>query len=196
VRGKLGADQAALAEKLARAMRHLDQGIQTKRRIIENLRPTTLSTFGLTTAARELIDQTAEQAGWAVEVDLPENDPDLPEDVEIAFFRILQEALNNAIKYAQATRVHVSLRCERAACTLEIEDDGIGFSPGDMRENSHGLTGMRQRLHARGGRLDVISARGEGTRIRASVNISELGAGECPFDPAQAGAAAAHIPVV
>jgi signal transduction histidine kinase len=192
VRGKLGPEQAVLAEKLGRAMKHLDQGIQTKRRIIENLRPTTLATFGLTTATRELVEQTAEQAGWALDADLPDSDPDLPEDVEIALFRIVQEALNNAVKYSKATRVRVSLRCERAACTLEIEDNGVGFSPGDMRDNSHGLTGMRQRLHARGGRLDVVSERGRGTRIHASVNVKELGTGECPFDPANA--AAPHIP--
>jgi signal transduction histidine kinase len=188
VRGKLGTEQGVLAEKLARAMKHLDQGIQTKRRIIENLRPTTLTTFGLTTAARELIDQTAEQAGWAVEVDLPDNDPDLPEDVEIAFYRILQEALNNAIKYSKATRIRVSLGCDKADCHLEIEDNGVGFSTGDMRNNSHGLTGMRQRLHARGGRLDVVSERGQGTRIHASVNVKELGTGECPFEPANSAA--------
>ncbi len=178
-RGKLPAELTAPREKLERAMKNLDAGIQIGRRIIEDLRPTTLASFGLTTAARELAQQAAEQAEWHLELDLPDHDPELPEDVEIALFRILQESVNNAAKYAQATRMRVALRCEKNDCQLEIQDNGIGFRRADVRPKSHGLLGMQQRLHARGGRLDIESAPGRGTLVRAYVSsVADL-----PADP-------------
>jgi signal transduction histidine kinase len=98
----------ALAEKLERAARNLDMCIQVKRRIIEDLRPTTLANFGFMTAARELAEQTAERAGWKLNLDLPDDDPELPEETAIALYRILQETLNNAAKYAKATTVRIA----------------------------------------------------------------------------------------
>jgi signal transduction histidine kinase len=172
VRGRLGEDHAALHEKLARVMQHLDQGIIAKRRIVEGLRPSTLSTFGLATAARELTKQVAERAGWEIELQLPELDPELPEEVEIALFRVLQESLTNAAKYAQATRVRVRLECEPHECRLEIEDNGRGFRADEVRPDAQGLFGMRQRTEARGGRLDVRSAPGTGTFIRARLPMA------------------------
>ena len=174
VRGKLGAEQATLTQKLERAMRNLDQGIQVKRRIIEDLRPTTLASFGLTTAARELAEQCAERAGWALRLDLPEDDPDLPEEVEIALFRILQEALNNASKYAQAKHVNVRLTCAAGQCALEIKDDGVGFRLGEGRHKAHGLLGMRQRLESQGGRFRLDAEPGKGTLIEASLPCASL----------------------
>jgi signal transduction histidine kinase len=167
VRGRLGEEHAALHQKLARVIQHLDQGIVAKRRIVEGLRPSTLSTFGLATAARELTEQVAERAGWEVGMELPEIEPQLPEDVEIALFRVLQESLTNATKYAQATRVRVLLGCEPLHCRLEVEDNGRGFRAGEMRSGAQGLFGMRQRTEARGGSLHVLSAPGSGTLIRA-----------------------------
>src|SRR5690606_25973960 len=105
VRGRLGPDDAALREQLARVLQQLDQGIIAKRRIVEGLRPTTLSNFGLATAARQLTQQVAERAGWELELQLPEIDPQLPEEIEVALFRVLQESLTNAAKYAQASRL-------------------------------------------------------------------------------------------
>ncbi|MGH8663492.1 MAG: sensor histidine kinase, partial [Burkholderiales bacterium] len=171
IRGRLGEEHAALHQKLARVIQHLDQGIVAKRRIVEGLRPSTLSTFGLATAARELTEQVAERAGWDVEMELPEIEPQLPEDVEIALFRVLQESLTNATKYAQATRVRVRLGCEPLQCRLEVEDNGRGFRAGEMRSGAQGLFGMRQRTEARGGSLHVLSAPGSGTLIRALLPV-------------------------
>ena len=167
VRSRLDEEHEALHDKLTRVMQHLDQGIIAKRRIVEGLRPSTLSTFGLATAARELAEQVAERAGWAAELQLPEVDPRLPEEIEIALFRVLQESLTNAAKYAQATCVRVSLDCEPRQCRLEIEDNGRGFHPEEVRTDAQGLLGMRQRVEARGGTLTVCSAPGNGTTIHA-----------------------------
>lgn len=174
VRGKLQADQAVLAEKLTRALKHIDQGVQAKRRITEGLRPTTLTSFGLVTAARELVSQAADQAHWALELDLPENDPDLSEEAAIALFRILQESLNNATKYSKTQRIRVSLVVHPGqCCILEIEDYGTGFRADETRPKAHGILGMRERLAARGGSLVVDSVPGRGTRISATLPLNE-----------------------
>jgi signal transduction histidine kinase len=170
-RTKLAPEQALLGEKLDRAARNIDQCIQVKRRIIEDLRPTTLANFGFMTAARELAVQTAERAGWRLKLELPDVDPNLSEETEIALFRILQETLNNAAKYARATTVRVSLVCDRDACAVEIEDDGIGFRPREVRPKASGLIGMRQRVEPHGGRFHIESKPGRGTLVRVSVPI-------------------------
>ena len=169
VRGRLNADQAVLIEKLERAMKNLDQAIQKKRQIIEGLRPTTLSTFGLVTAARELAEQEALRAGWKLRIDMPEEEPNLPDDIKIALFRALQEALANAAKHAKANCVRIGLTLESGACKLEIYDDGVGFSQSDTRPNAFGLLGMRQRLAGRQGKIEIITRAGRGTLLRVSL---------------------------
>src|SRR5690606_20581156 len=95
----------------------------------------------------------------------------LPEEIEVALFRVLQESLTNAAKYAQASRLRVSLECEPPQCRLEIEDNGNGFQPEEVRSSAQGLFGMRQRTETHGGNLVVRSAPGEGTVIRASLPL-------------------------
>src|SRR5690606_27402658 len=80
-------------------------------------------------------------------------------------FRILQESLTNAAKYARASHVRVHFGCGAQVCRLEIEDNGRGFRPEQVRSDAHGLIGMRQRTEARGGRFEVRSAPGAGTRV-------------------------------
>jgi signal transduction histidine kinase len=174
VLSKIPSGEEMLSDKLERAINNLDQGIKIKRRIIEGLRPTTLASFGLVTAARELVVQAAEQAHWNVTLELPEADPDLPEETEIAMFRILQESLNNAAKYAQASRVRISLMCTQDHCKLEVEDNGIGFRQRDVRPKAAGLMGMRERLRARGGKLDIETGPGHGTLIRALLPLTQV----------------------
>jgi signal transduction histidine kinase len=170
---RLTKDQKELSLKLRRARKNLDQGILIKRRIIEDLRPTTLANFGLVTAARELIELAAERANWKLELDFPETDPDLSEEAEITLFRILQESVTNIAKYAKASRVRVSLLyAQGEVCRLEIEDNGIGFRHTDIRPKAAGLMGMRERLRARGGRLDIESGPGQGTLIRALLPLA------------------------
>lgn len=173
VRGRLNADQAVLIEKLERAMKNLDQAIQKKRQIIEGLRPTTLSTFGLVTAARELAEQEASRAGWKLQLDLPEEEPNLPDDIKIALFRALQEALLNAAQHAKASSVRIGFTLEPSACKLEIDDDGVGFYARDARPNAYGLLSTRQRLAGRGGKLEIKSEAGRGTRLQIWLPYTE-----------------------
>jgi signal transduction histidine kinase len=170
VRGKLRDREPAMAEKLARALGNLDQGIALKRRIIEDMRPTVLANFGLVTALRSLADESAQRNGWSVEFVLPEDDVKLGEAIEIALFRVAQETLTNAAKYARASRIHVALTLDADTVSLHIADDGIGIRPQDLqRTHTHGLVGMRQRVSARGGRFEIEQAIPHGTSIRVSM---------------------------
>ena len=158
--------------KLARAMKNLDHGVQAKRRIIENLRPTSLTSFGLVVALNEYADQVQEQNGWHMNLELPEDDFTLPEDASIALFRITQEALTNAAKYAKAGHIRISLSCNGHTAELEIEDDGVGFVRGEGRPKSHGLAGRRQRMMGLNGSLEIDSEPGRGTRVRALLPLA------------------------
>jgi signal transduction histidine kinase len=182
VRQHLDPAQKQLGEKLARALRNLDQGVQAKRRIIENLRPTTLTSFGLAVALGEYADQVREQNGWQLDLDLPEDEMHLPEDASIALFRITQEALNNAAKYASAKKISIRLERGDKHAVLVIADDGIGFSSADVRPKSHGLAGMRQRMMGLSGSLEVKSEPGHGTVVRAVMPLPEAPAAQA-VDP-------------
>jgi len=162
---QLGPMRPDLSARLGRVMHNLDQGLLTKRRIVEGLRPSALAYFGLGTAARELAEQVAERAGWDLELDMPDSNSDLSSDIEIALFRVLQESLTNAAKYARATKVRVVLKCEPNRCALEVADDGVGFVLNQVRVEAQGLFGMRHRIEARRGYFAVCTAPGEGTRI-------------------------------
>ncbi len=162
---QLGAVRPDLSSRLGKVMQNLDQGLLTKRRIVEGLRPSALEYFGLGTAVRELAEQVAERAGWDLELDIPDSCPNLSSETEIALFRVVQESLTNAAKYARATKVRVALKREANRCTLEVMDDGVGFVLKEVRVEAQGLFGMRHRIEARRGYFAVCTAPGEGTRI-------------------------------
>ncbi|VXB77303.1 Integral membrane sensor signal transduction histidine kinase [Burkholderia sp. 8Y] len=188
VRGKLRESEPAMAEKLSRAIGNLDQGIALKRRIIEDMRPTVLANFGLVTALRSLADEAAQRNGWTVEADLPDDDVKLGEAIEIALFRVAQETLTNAAKYAHASRIRIALTLDAANVALNIADDGIGIRPQDLkRTQTHGLVGMRQRVSARGGRFEIERVMPHGTSIRVSMPRERVH-GDTTVAPARAAA--------
>ncbi|HXZ10279.1 MAG TPA: sensor histidine kinase [Paraburkholderia sp.] len=167
---KLKDSEPDIAAKLTRALATLDQGIALKRRIIEDMRPTVLAHFGLVTALRTLGDEAAQRNGWTLDLDLPEDDIKLDEQTEIALFRVAQEALANAAKYANASCVSIGLVIGAGQVALHIADNGIGITAADLtRTHTHGLLGMRQRVAARGGAFDIGAATPGGTDIRVTM---------------------------
>ena len=100
-----------------------------------------------------------------LEATLPDDEPRLSADEAITVVRVLQEALTNVRKHAEARRIQVGLRCGRGEVTLVVEDDGRGFSPGAAGAGHYGLLGMRERALLRGGRLEIDSRPGMGTRV-------------------------------
>jgi signal transduction histidine kinase len=164
---KLKDHDPAITEKLARALANLDQGIALKRRIIEDMRPTVLANFGLVTALRTLADEAAQRNNWMLDLQLPADDIQLDEQTEIALFRVAQESLTNAAKYARASRIAIGLRVDDAQVALSISDNGVGITPADLRRtHTHGLLGMRQRVAAHGGQFDIHRGVQCGTDIR------------------------------
>lgn len=158
------------ADKLSRALTMLDEGVEMKRRIIEELRPTLLDNLGLAAALEWQARQTCERAGIACELDLDEFT--LPPDVAIALFRVAQEALTNIVKHANARNVKLRIARDEAGVMLSISDDGGGMpSRASPTRLSHGMAGMRQRVRAFDGRFTIRSRVGSGTTIETFIPL-------------------------
>jgi signal transduction histidine kinase len=143
--------------------------LQEMRLLIFELRPPVLEEEGLAAALQARLQAVEGRVGVATTLAV-EGDEALPPAVEAEFERITQEALNNALKHAQARRIAVDLRQDDRNVTLEIADDGVGFDPDAARTHGGlGLRGMAERAARLGGRLVVESRPGEGTRVRVEV---------------------------
>lgn len=172
---KLKEESPEASQKLSKTIRYLDQGIQFKRRIVQDLHPSMLSTFGFWPAMRSLVESAAERNEWDLDLTLPEESTQLSEALGLIAYRIVQETLNNATKYAGASRVSVSILVDFTYLKLEIEDNGIGMDTSAVGAETHGLTGMRHRVQAIGGQLDIISQPGHGVLTRAMIPLEAKG---------------------
>jgi signal transduction histidine kinase len=105
-------------------------------------------------------------------------EPDVPLPVKEVFYRISQEALQNAVKHARPSRLEVQLSCEADCLVLEVQDNGIGFNPEAAFPGHLGLRSMQERASSVGGSLAIISAPQKGTKILARVPLD----GEKPAD--------------
>ena len=146
--------------------------LQDVRRLAVELRPAALDDFGLVPALERLRDTTTEQGRIAVELKSDLDDRRrLPAETETALYRIVQEALTNVLKHAEATRVTVRLRLHERLVELVVQDNGAGFDPGAVRDGGLGLVGMRERVALLGGRMVVESSDGAGTMLKAEVPL-------------------------
>jgi signal transduction histidine kinase len=153
------------AERLQHLTDTLNTGIALSRRIIEDLRPSSLSHLGLVASLEILAQEFGERAGLTVTTDLEA--VELGGAAQLTIYRLLQESLTNIGKYAQAQHVTISLQNFDSYISVEVKDDGKGFDTTQARLSSHGLIGMRHRVEASGGRLTVTSRIGRGTCISA-----------------------------
>lgn len=165
IRPKLKLAAPELMERLTHLTETLNSGIALKRRIIEDLRPSTLSNLGLGPALEILCRESSERLDADITARL--RPARLTPEAQLTVFRVVQEALTNIAKYAQASKVEVSLHEMGDEAVLSIRDDGVGFDPDAVSHTRHGLVGMRFRVEADHGRLVLRSAPGEGTRIEA-----------------------------
>ena len=168
---RLKSRMASLAPEALERLNHLvetlNSGIALKRRIIEDLRPSALSNLGLVAALDILAREFTERNGVLVEQRLER--VELSASAELTVYRLVQESLTNVSKYAKASRVTLDLHVDGADVTVSVEDDGVGFDPQVAQSSSHGLFGMGYRVDAEGGSLQIDSAPGRGTRIRATL---------------------------
>jgi len=146
------------------------EALREMRLLIFELRPSALEKEGLAAALEARLEAVEGRAGLKTDFKV-EGEGRLVPEIEEELYRIAQEALNNALKHAQARRITVSLRQDQRTVTLEITDDGIGFDPTTARDQGGlGLSGMEERAAQLGARLTVQSRPGEGTTIRVEVN--------------------------
>ena len=156
-------DPAAARGFLGVAQSELAAGLAEIRQLSHGLHPRALTIEGLGAAVRELV------ANAVVPVDLEELPAErLPEPVEVAAYYVIAETLANAGKHADATRVTVAVRLHGGELVAEIRDDGVGGVDGS---GGTGLHGLAERLAAVGGRLEVDSPPGRGTRVRAVIPV-------------------------
>ncbi|MCB0196119.1 MAG: PAS domain-containing protein, partial [Anaerolineae bacterium] len=157
----------------------LQQAIQSLRGMCGELRPPALAPFGLEKAIRSHAEQFQKMhPDLTVLLDLMPDAQQLPERTRLALFRIYQQSLSNVIRHAQAETVTVRLKLDDDHVKLEIEDDGQGFHmpnrPIKLARKGHlGLVGAIERTEALNGTLDVVSAPGQGSLIRAVVPRDE-----------------------
>ena len=161
---QLGATHPDLQQRLHRVQQNLAAGVDLKRRIIEELRPTLLDNVGLFAALRWQMKETCGSAGLKCIESYPDEEPDFTSEAAIALFRIAQEAFTNVLKHAAAKSVDISLEVDADAIVMQISDDGNGIPAARLTAiGSHGLASMRHRVRALGGRLDIRSPASQGT---------------------------------
>jgi signal transduction histidine kinase len=158
-------------EATVRLREQLVDTLHDVRRLAVELRPKALDDFGLVPALERLTATFTEQTSIPVELEALLDDIRLPPPVEIALYRIVQEALTNVIKHSRASRVSVLLTRKRDSVAAVIEDDGQGFELEDVRDGGLGLLGMRERIALLDGRLAVESSSSGGTSVVAEVPV-------------------------
>lgn len=145
------------------------------RRMTRALRPIYLEDLGLVTALEMLARETSESNSLHVHFQKSGEERRLTHEVELALYRIAQEALSNVVRHANATSATVSIHFDKDKIRLEVRDDGVGFqmpkSPTDFAPAGHfGLLGIHERADLIGGRLEIQSEVGQGTRLSVQLN--------------------------
>ena len=160
--------------RVARLSALIDQGIDLKRRIIEELHPSLLDHLGLAPALKWYADEACRASNLNHEVHVNGDIGRLTPDLEIALYRLVQESVSNVCRHAKAKNVHVSVERVAEGLRLVVSDDGIGIADVESaRKQAHGLAGMSQRARALGGTFAVHSRKGGGTRVEVFVPLAD-----------------------
>lgn len=170
-------DPQTACDHLAKANALVRHTIEQSHRITADLRPTVLDDYGLVPALREELSQRLGPLGIDAHLETEGDLERLPAEVATAAFRIVQEAITNIIRHANAGHVHVWLQQTPDDLTVVVEDDGIGLPDNDLRNHGErqalGILGMQERAGALGGRLVVTCREPHGTRVTLWLPLSE-----------------------
>jgi signal transduction histidine kinase len=159
-------DPQASVDASREAVDQLSQEIENLRRLITELRPAALDDLGLGPAIESLVERAATTQGLETALTLELGDDRLPLELETAVYRVVQEALGNAVRHAGATRVAIRVERTFTSVEMEVTDDGGGFDPAQVT-SGFGIVGMHERAALADGRLDVDSSP-DGTSVRGS----------------------------
>jgi signal transduction histidine kinase len=171
---------AVKPESIQNAVSILKQLLEESRRIINDLRPAILDDLGIVQAVGWFCRQFRNiHPDMHVEETIEVDEEDIPEQLKIAIFRVLQESFNNIVKHSRAEFISLSLVKANGAIELMIEDNGVGFDLGavlsfEKERRGVGLTSMKERIELSGGSLAIAATPGEGTRIQASWSGANL----------------------
>jgi len=182
------AADAAVARRLEDSVTMVDSMIRQARDIARGLRPPLLDEAGLVPALDHHLKSLAERSGLSIELDAAPEVSRAPPGLNTTVFRVVQEAVSNALRHARATLIRVTLRAESDALRLVIEDDGVGFDPEAVgqrvKRGEHlGLLGMTERVRNAGGTIELDSRPGAGSRIEVTVPFAKPGPGPAPESP-------------
>lgn len=163
---RLPKEQPAVAAKVADMNQLLDTTVQSVRRLAAELRPSILDNLGLVAAIEWLGEDFSQRSGAKVDLELDQEELVENEELVTALFRIVQEALTNISRHAEASRVRIALKHVGGSLTLEIEDNGRGMPLESGSAPGHfGLIGIRERAYLFGGDMRITSKPGAGTTI-------------------------------
>ena len=154
----------------------IDSGIKTVQKILSVLRPNLLDDLGLIAAIEWQIQEFQKRTGIPCELISDKKEINLDRDVAVAVYRILQEALTNIAKHANATLVRVNLFCEPDQLTMEVTDNGRGITEERISNiRSFGLTGMRERVHILRGHFKIAGVHDKGTKVTIAIPLRNDG---------------------
>ncbi len=159
---------------LDKGMGELGAAIVEARRVIEGLRPATLDDLGLAVTIGQLAEETRAECGYELEYETNLGNGRLPSSVETTAFRIMQEAITNARKYAQTAKLRIRLWQNNGNLEIEVRDYGRGFNPAEVDQSKRGSVGLRsmqERARLLGGECVVESKPGAGTRVTAVIPL-------------------------
>src|SRR5260221_2628449 len=155
------------AMRIARLSALIDQGVDLKRRVIEELHPSLLDHLGLATALQWYVDDTCRAADIECHMSIPALERMSP-DLQIALYRIVQDSVTNAVRHSRAKRVDVVLERTPEGLRISVSDDGVGIADLEgARKLAHGLTGMTQGMRAISGTLEGPSSTRGATPVEA-----------------------------
>jgi len=170
-------DPEQLSKRLNDLIAMLDRVLNQVRNMSLNLRPSLIDDLGLTPTIRWYVDMISATTGIDIELSMVGMDSRFELETEIACFRVIQEAVNNAIRHAKADKIEIKLEKNMDNIQLSIFDNGCGFDVGRAMEyakkgKSFGLIAMKERVELTGGKIEISSAYDKGTFIRASFPIN------------------------
>jgi signal transduction histidine kinase len=165
----------AIEQRFKRIHESLSAGVDLKRRVVEELRPTLLDNMGLFAALRWQFKETCRRTGLECTESIPDSELKFTPEAAIGIFRVAQEALTNILKHAEATSADLAIAIEDDTFVLQITDDGKGIPSHRLKtDTSHGLASMRHRIVALGGLWSLENPVSGGTIVTAQVPLSSL----------------------
>lgn len=166
---------APVREQLEEISTTAGRALNETRTMVRNLRPFHLERFGLCKSLQYMSEQIEAASGIEIETEIETIDGQFPPEAEISIYRIVQESLNNIVKHSGARHAWIVVSRSEGAVTISIRDDGSGFVSDQELKPGFGMMGMAERVNLLGGKFDVETERGQGTRLTATLPLTKAG---------------------